>query len=675
MLTINHPINAHWQAVNERLVAKMISEFAYEQAFTIEPFVIQKEVDTINVVDEKQAVYMKQTVDTKQAVDVKQGIDTKQAADITDGFKLTISQSITYTFEGQRNIWGQININPSSLMRWEIPFEQIISSNSSNSSNMSASVSATQLLLDLKDRLQMSEDVIAEHLDDLYSTLLSDCCIADKKSRFDASTLANMALDKQQAFFDGHPKFAFNKGRRGWGMQDIQQYSPESEASFQLVWIAVHQKSVKQATNDAITWDELVSSAMSPSDFQQLKSQLATYSNPEQYTLIPVHPWQWDTIISRYFCAEIASHQLIYLGRLGDYFRAQLSLRTLTNVSNPKGYDIKLPLTVMNTSCYRGIPGRYILAGPKASDWMEERVTSDAFFIASHTEVLQEPASAYVDHATFNRLPHAPYRYHELLGVIWRESAQSKLQSNEHAILMAALMECDSQGNPLIMEYIKTSGLTIEAWLEIVFKVVVLPYYHLLCQYGTALIAHGQNVTIVMKDGIPKRILFKDFQGDMRFVDQDYPEQRDLDDAIKAVTARLPESLIIHDLQTGHFVTVLRFISPLLVPFGCTERRFYGVLGKVIQAYIDQHPEYAERYQIFDLFKPRIRRIGLNLAKFRHGTNQSQSRMLPDMDDYMDNPLYIARRETSNPPIQLLSNTVQLSNNTVQPSNNKETVV
>ncbi|WP_158306891.1 hypothetical protein [Aliivibrio salmonicida] len=51
---------------------------------------------------------------------------------------------------------------------------------------------------------------------------------------------------------------------------------------------------------------------------------------------------------------------------------------------------------------------------------------------------------------------------------------------------------------------------------------------------------------------------------------------------------------------------------------------------------------YQDRFERLDLFKPRILRIGLNLAKFKHSTDSSASRMLPDMDDKVDNPLYLA---------------------------------
>lgn len=170
---------------------------------------------------------------------------------------------------------------------------------------------------------------------------------------------------------------------------------------------------------------------------------------------------------------------------------------------------------------------------------------------------------------------------------------------------------------------------------------VVIPFYHLLVKYGVSLIAHGQNITLVLEKHVPKRILLKDFQGDMRLIDRELPEQSLLPKEVKEVTVKLPDSLIIHDLQTGHFVTVLRFISPLMIRLGVNEATFYSLLGQSIQRYMAENPDLNERFTRLDLFKPRILRIGLNLAKFRHSTDGSVSRMLPDMDDQLDNPLYL----------------------------------
>lgn len=575
-------LHKYWPLANQRMVAKIISEFAYEQAFRFE-----------------------------------------QDA---QGYTLKLANQVSYQFQGSENIWGQVLIEPGSIVR-----------------QPQQSISAALLMRDLQSLLNMTDDAFAEHLEDLNATLLGDCKLMQRKESLTARDLALLPCEQQQTYFDGHPKFAFNKGRRGWGSDDLKLYAPESERAFQLSWVAVEHSILKLATNDSVSWQELLNASMNESERKTLDSIVASYGvDIADYSYVPVHPWQWSNKLSLLFIREMAEKKLIYLGEFGDQFLPQLSLRTLSNITRPDSYDIKLPLTIMNTSCYRGIPGRYILAGPTASDWIESVFSSDPLLVEKQAEVLQEPAAAFAAQADYQLLEQAPYRYHELLGVIWRESAASKLKQGEQAILMAALMESDNQGNPLIAEYIERSGVSVETWLSKMFDAVVIPYYHLLCKYGVSLIAHGQNVTLVLENDLPKRILLKDFQGDMRLVDSDYPEQATLESSVKEVTVRLEEELIIHDLQTGHFVTTLRFISPLVAKLGFSESQFYALLGQRIKAYMAQQPDYQHRFSKFDLFKPRILRIGLNLAKFRHSTDASASRMLPDMDDMLDNPLVTA---------------------------------
>lgn len=580
-------LQKYWPLANRALIGKIISEFAYEQAFKLE-----------------------QT---------------------DDCFLLTLDKGVCYTFQGENNIWGQVRIEPQSIERKSTDEQQ-------------SELTAAQLMRDLQPLLDMSDDAFAEHLEDLNATLLGDCKTMLRKAAMTARDLALLSCEQQQTYFDGHPKFAFNKGRRGWGTHDLRDYAPESEQPLQLYWVAVHRDILQLATNDQVDWPDLLSASISSSERHQMDSVVASFDvDIADYHYLPVHPWQWDNKVSLLFSREVALKQVLFIGQFGDKFLPQLSLRTLSNLTRPENYDIKLPLTVMNTSCYRGIPGRYILAGPSASDWIDSVFKTDPLLLDKGAQVLQEPAAAFTNQYDYSQLTKAPYRYHELLGVIWRESASSKLTQGESAILMAALMESDNLGNPLIAEYIELSGLSTETWLSKLFDSVVIPYYHLLCKYGVSLIAHGQNVTLVMENHQPKRILLKDFQGDMRLVDQDYPEQSDLPQPVKEVTVRLAESLIIHDLQTGHFVTTLRFISPLLAKLGYSESQFYRLLGDRLKAYMSANPEYQHRFEKFDLFKPRILRIGLNLAKFRHSTDSSASRMLPDMDDMLDNPLYITQ--------------------------------
>lgn len=532
-----------------------------------------------------------------------------------------------YSFNAERGIWGWLHIDPATLVCDQTP------------------LAADQTLRQLAQVLKMDDAQIAEHLEDLYATLRGDMQLLSARHGMSAQDLIALDADALQCLLAGHPKFVFNKGRRGWGLTALQQYAPEYQGQFRLHWVAAKRGSFVWCADEEYPLENLLGSAMDYAERQRFDRRWRELRLTHDWIPVPLHPWQWQQKIALHFLPQLAEGELVELGEFGDRYLAQQSLRTLTNISRRSAFDIKLPLTIYNTSCYRGIPGKYISAGPAASRWLQQIFTEDSTLQASGAEILGEPAAGYMTHPTYASLAKAPYRYQEMLGVIWRENPSCYLQEGEQAILMATLMETDNHGQPLIAAYIARSGLSAEAWLQQMFSVTVVPMYHLMCRYGVALIAHGQNITLVMKDHVPQRVLLKDFQGDMRLVDQDFPEAASLPNVVKDVTVRLSADYLIHDLQTGHFVTVLRFISPLMQACGISETRFYQLLAQVLNSYMAQHPDMAERFALFDLFKPQIIRVVLNPVKLTYSEQDGGSRMLPNYLQDLDNPLYLVTKE------------------------------
>ncbi|WP_455818233.1 aerobactin synthase IucC [Pseudomonas cerasi] len=535
--------------------------------------------------------------------------------------------AVRWAFTAKRSIWGWLHIDANSLS--------------------GGPVEADALLRQLAVVLEMNDAQTAEHLEDLYATLRGDLQLLEARRDLDADDLINLPPDELQCLLSGHPKFIFNKGRRGWGIDALRAYAPEYRNRFRLHWLAVRRDMFVWSHDEECDIAALTASAMDDAELTRFQQRWQSLKLDENWLPVPVHPWQWQQKIALHFLPHLARGELIDLGEFGDRYLAQQSLRTLTNASRPSRFDIKLPLTIYNTSCYRGIPGKYIAAGPQASAWLKQQFAEDKTLRASGAQILAEPAAGYLSHQGYAALPAAPYRYQEMLGVIWRESPSCYLRDGEQAVLMAALMETDNTGRPLIDAWIARSGLDAESWLSRMFEAVVIPFYHLMCRYGVALIAHGQNVTLVMKDHIPQRILLKDFQGDMRLVDQDFPEAARLPAAVKDVTARLSADYLIHDLQTGHFVTVLRFISRLTLQSGISETRFYQLLADVLQRYMAKHPDMADRFTLFDLFKPQIIRVVLNPVKLTFSEHDGGSRMLPNYLTDLDNPLYLVTQEAA----------------------------
>lgn len=180
-------LHLYWQDANRKMVAKLMSELAYEQAFELKT--------------------------------------------IPDGFSLSLESGVIYSGCGQANIWGQVVFDSTTLKREEDGhFSDIL---------------ASTFMLDIQTQLEINDEVLAEHFEDLNATLLGDCKLALLKQGLTANELASMSCEQQQSLFNGHPKFAFNKGRRGWGSDDLQCYAPEAQKAFQLCWVAIERSNVE----------------------------------------------------------------------------------------------------------------------------------------------------------------------------------------------------------------------------------------------------------------------------------------------------------------------------------------------------------------------------------------------------------------------------------------------
>lgn len=95
------------------------------------------------------------------------------------------------------------------------------------------------------------------------------------------------------------------------------------------------------------------------------------------------------------------------LGEFGDQWLAQQSLRTLTNASRRGGLDIKLPLTIYNTSCYRGSWQIY-RCRTTGFTLAATGFATDATLVQSGAVILGEPAAGYVSHEGYAALARAP---------------------------------------------------------------------------------------------------------------------------------------------------------------------------------------------------------------------------------------------------------------------------
>lgn len=583
-----------WRRVNQKLLAKLLRESIYE------------EVLSVQIIEDQ--------------------------ADGPDVYELALTSDLAYHFKARQRIWSDLAIEADSIFRVEAGAPQ-------------SAVSVSRFLIDARGHMGMSAATLATFLREVQHTLLGDLRQTVALEGQDANALLDLHPDQLQRLLDGHPKAIANKGRLGWSFTDMVAYAPEAKAMIQLYWIAVQQEECVFATSDELDQQKLLDASLDEAAKTELLACLAREKiDLDRYYLLPVHPWQWTHSILPSFTEDIAQRRLLPLGSFGDPYRPQQSLRTLANQRRPEALNVKLALSILNTSAHRGIPAKFIAAGPRLSRWIADQISADSFLARDQRVlVLSEVAGIFWRHPDYQHIEDAPYRHHEMLGAIWRESIHALIGPDERADLTATLFQMDENGRPLLDAFVEKSGLTIEAWLARLFDVVVLPLYHLLCVYGLGFIAHGQNITLVTRNYIPSRVVLKDLQGDVDLVDQPFPELDSLPDDIRAVLTKKPPEVIVHDIQTAHFVTVLRFVSNGLAEAGLLkEQVFYGILGDRLKHYMTEYPQYAERFSMFDLFKPTLPRVCINRVRFRIGYDDAAERPLPAVGSDLENPLFLA---------------------------------
>ncbi len=194
-----------WDLVNRRLVAKMLSELEYEQVFHAE----------------------------------SQG---------DDRYCINLPGA-QWRFIAERGIWGWLWIDAQTLRCADEP------------------VLAQTLLMQLKQVLSMSDATVAEHMQDLYATLLGDLQLLKARRGLSASDLINLNADRLQCLLSGHPKFVFNKGRRGWGKEALERYAPEYANTFRLHWLAVKREHMIWRCDNEMDIHQLLTAAMDPQEF------------------------------------------------------------------------------------------------------------------------------------------------------------------------------------------------------------------------------------------------------------------------------------------------------------------------------------------------------------------------------------------------------------------------
>ncbi|MCO4754449.1 MAG: hypothetical protein KC478_08190 [Bacteriovoracaceae bacterium] len=532
---------------------------------------------------------------------------------IQDGpeYKLQIGDNLLYIFKGTIGAWGNLHVDASSLKKF-ISNKQVMN------------YTMNSFFKEIQHICGMSGDTLSKFLEEGNQTIFSDFKVYENLEQTQMSELFKLDYEQIDRLLPAHPKLIMNKGRIGWGGSEILKYAPEYGLGFKLRWVAAHKSILEYGISESVDNVDLT--------LETLDKELIRDIDTEEHLIFPVHPWQWDRYIQIQFAEEICTGKIIDLGEVGQEYTPQISIRTLSQKKAKSSFDIKQSLSILNTSCVRGIPSKYIKIGYKISEFVQGVVEQDEF-LADRVDVLKEVAAIRVKNQYFDDIENSSYRYKELLGVVWREAVRTKLHSYEKAIPTAALF-CKNSETSFISELINESGISPQQWISRYFQSVVIPLYHLQVKHGLGLVSHGQNVILVLKDNVPSRLIIKDFHGDLRISSKSIH----VNEGVCAQLDKLAPEHLIHDLITGHFITVLRYVSRVLKDHNVMdEKTFYGILGHMIQRYKEE--VQVEIPSELDLMRTSFEKVLVNKVRFLEGYSELPVRPVPRLGSLIENPI------------------------------------
>ncbi len=484
-------------------------------------------------------------------------------------------------------------------------------------------------------------------------TLLADAHIeAQKRDREDFDPL-NLDYAHLEGEMEGHPWITYNKGRLGWGYDDYTAYAPERKEPVTLSWVAVRKEKATFVATEDVEHDSLLRSELGD-HYEVFRDRLASQGfDPDAYYFLPVHDWQWENSIVPLFPDDIATNDIVPLGEGPDEYLPQQSVRTFVNVDNEEKHHVKVPMRILNTLVWRGLPGRRTELAPTVTEYIKGIYEQDDFLQNQDLILPGEIAGINYDHSDFTAIDESPYQYHELLGAIWRESIYTFLEENERAITLSALMHVDGDGEPYLSRLVDQSDLTLGEWLEAFFDTVLQPLLHFLYRYGTVFSPHGQNTILVVEDGIPTRLALKDFVDDVNVSDQPLSELAALPDEMHDVLRKEPPEGLCQFIFCGLYVCVLRYVADILEEHeDYPEEAFWTHARDAILDYQAQFPELEERFALFDLLQPEFTKLSLNRNRlFNYGYDDAPGRPHAAEHGTVTNPLYEVAERRSEPNV------------------------
>lgn len=485
------------------------------------------------------------------------------------------------------------------------------------------------------DRIRLEEASICQLLSNdqfnevTIDELLSECSIDEQSHKRVSHELSqtiklcewnekylSIPLSRRNSSFEeleseigeGHLYHPCYKSRTGFTLEDHEAYGPEGKQSFTLFWTAVKRQNVNVSLleDEQEFWKREFGEDMWQDMNLQLMQSGATF---EEYTFLPIHPWQWQSIYHQ-LSALITTGDLLLMSCKGDRYRATQSVRTLWNQTDSDKAYIKLSMNMVNTSSLRTLSSPSLCSAPFISAWLEKVIQSDPYLSQDVSLVILKEYAGISFEA--KEKPELTGQ----LGAIWRESIRTYMKEGEEAVPFTALMAIEKDGHLFIDKWLSQYG--IETWVERLVEVSVVPVWHLLVAHGIAVEAHAQNMILLHRNGWPTRVVLRDFHESIEYTREFVKDTHLIPDfekihseyhhapldkyywmsSIEALRELVMDTLFVFHLSELSYVIEEKG--------GYRENLFWDQVKAAISNHLEKYPKLQERHEKIQYLKPGI---------------------------------------------------------------------
>ncbi|MGH3706876.1 MAG: IucA/IucC family protein [Pseudonocardiaceae bacterium] len=320
----------------------------------------------------------------------------------------------------------------------------------------------------------------------------------------------------EQTVVDGHPLHPCARVRGGMTAAELFTYAPEWADEVAVRIVAIATSSFTEPTRHRMT---ALLRRRYPGLAEAADGHLRSVArDPADYELLPVHPWQLYRVLVDRYAEQLADGRVIVIPRVRIPARPLLSLRTLAPAAHRRAAHLKTAVDIRLTTATRVVSPATVHNGPLMSALLAEICRREHGFGGRFVSLAELAGGSY------RPAPGQPGQAGDAaasLAAIVRESPERHAGEGEVALPAAALAaRSPLTGRPMLADVLDELASqrqpargddTAERFLVNYCDCMVPALLTLLSRWGVALEVHGQNTVVVLRAGLPVRVLYRDF--------------------------------------------------------------------------------------------------------------------------------------------------------------------